>query len=119
MHLTAYPAGNDATSLAYVSDIFDARKNRAQRLGDDIVLKGAAADPWSLVDDKAVEAIAARSAEDLAAFLSNTPEAVAAARVPAVAVRPAEQPRETPRSSPPITTSPGMPAGALGFSAVR
>jgi len=33
MHLTAYPAGNGATGLAYVSDVFDARKNRAQRLG--------------------------------------------------------------------------------------
>jgi hypothetical protein len=121
LHLTAYPAGNGATGLAYVSDIFDARKTRAQRLGDEIVLKGTAADPWSLVDNKAVEAIAARSADDLAAFLSNTPEAVAAAASapPAVAARPPEVPREAPRSTSPIMTSPGMPAGALGFSAVR
>jgi hypothetical protein len=121
MHLTAYPAGNGATGLAYVSDIFDARKSRAQRLGDDIVLKGTAADPWSLVDDKAVEAMAARSADDLAAFLSNTPEAVSAAASapPAIAARPAEAPRDTPRSNSPIATSPGMPAGALGFSATR
>jgi hypothetical protein len=119
MHLTAYPAGNGATALAYVSDIFDGKKNRAQRLGADIVLKGTAADSWSLVDDRAVEAIAARSADDLAAFLSNTPEAVAAASVPpAVAARPTE-PREKLRVPAPITTSPDMPAGALGFSAVR
>jgi predicted small secreted protein len=119
MHLTAYPAGNGVTGLAYVSDVFDVKKNRAQRLGDDIVLKGTASDPWSLVDDKAVEAIAARSADDLAAFLSNTPEAIAAASAPpAVAARSAE-PRERLRVPAPITTSPGMPAGALGFSAVR
>jgi hypothetical protein len=121
IHLTTYPAGVGATGLAYVSDIFDARKNRAQRLGDEIVLKGTAADPWSLVDDKAIDAIAARSADDLAAFLSNTPEAVAAAASApaAIAARPAETPRDTPLSSAPITTSPGIPAGALGFSAVR
>jgi hypothetical protein len=119
MHLTAYPVPNGATGLAYVSDVFDAKKNRAQRLSDDIVLKGSAADAWSLVDDKAVEAIAALSADDLAAFLSNTPEAVAAANAPpALAAGPAE-PRERLRVPAPITTSPGMPAGALGFSAVR
>jgi hypothetical protein len=119
MHLSAYPAANGASALAYVSDVFDAKKSRTQRLGDDIVLKGTAGDPWSLVDDKAVEAIAARSADDLAAFLSNTPEAIAAASAPpAVAARPAE-PRERLRVPAPITTSPGMPAGALGFSAVR
>jgi hypothetical protein len=83
------------------------------------VLKGSAADAWSLVDDKAVEAIAALSADDLAAFLSNTPEAVAAANVPpALAAGPAE-PRESLRVPAPVTTSPGMPAGALGFSTVR
>jgi hypothetical protein len=119
MHLTAYSAGNGATGLAYVSDVFDARKNRAQRLGDDMVLKGAAADPWSLVDDKAVEAIAARSADDLAAFLSNTPEAIAAASAPPTVAAGSAEPRERLRVPAPITTSPGMPAGALGFSAVR
>jgi hypothetical protein len=119
MHLTAYPAGNGATALAYVSDVFDAKKSRAQRLSDDLLLKGTAADPWSLVDDKAVEAIAGRSADDLAAFLSNTPEAVAAANaMPAIAARPLD-PRERLRVPAPVTTSPGMPAGALGFSAVR
>jgi hypothetical protein len=119
MHLTAYPAADGATGLAYVCDVFDAKKNRAQRLSDDIVLKGSAADAWSLVDDKAVEAIAARSADDLAAFLSNTPEAVAAANTAhAPAARPVEA-RDRVRVPAPITTSPGMPAGVLGFSAVH
>jgi hypothetical protein len=117
LHLTAYPAGKDAIALAYVSDVFDARKNRAQRLGDDIVLKGSAADPWSLVDDEALKAIAARSADDLAAFLSNTPEAIAAA----ASARPAitASPAESPRLPEPVTSPPAMPAGALGFSAVK
>jgi hypothetical protein len=119
MHLTAYPAGNGASALAYVCDVFDAKKNRAQRLGDDVALKGTASDSWSLVDDKAIEAIAARSADDLAGFLSNTPEAVATANAaPALAAAPAEA-RERVRVPAPVTTSSGVPAGALGFSAVR
>jgi hypothetical protein len=121
LHLTAYPAGDGASALAYVSDIFDAKKNRAQRLSDEIVLKGSAGDAWSLVDANVVDAIAARSADDLAAFLSNTPEAIAAAAAarPPIAARPGAEPRETPRGPASATTSPGMPAGALGFSAVR
>ncbi len=117
LHLTAYPAGKDAIALAYVSDVFDSKKNRAQRLGDDVVLKGSAADPWSLVDQNALEAIAARSADDLAAFLSNTPEAIAAAASarPAIAASPAEPPR----LPEPVTSPPAMPPGALGFSAVK
>ena len=119
LHLTAYPAADGATALAYVSDVFDAKKNRAQRLSDDIVLKGTAANVWSLVDDKAVEAIAARSADDLAAFLSNTPEAVAAASVaPALGGRGIEA-RERVRVPAPVTASPDMPPEALGFSEVR
>lgn len=120
MHLTAYPAGNGASALAYLCDIYDAKKNRIQRLGDDIALNGTAADSWSLVNDKAIEAIAARSADDLAGFLSNTPEAIAAAAIaaPTGAARPVDAPERV-RVPAPVTTSSGMPADALGFSAVR
>lgn len=121
MHLTAYTSGDGATALAYVCDVFDAKKNRTQRLGDDLALKGIADDSWSLVDDKAIEAIAARSADDLAEFLSSTPEAIAAAAAGAIsklAAQPAE-PREKVRVPAPVATSPDLPAGALGFSAVR
>ena len=78
-YLTAYTA-EGGTAIAYVWDVFDASKQRAQRLTDAIVIKGAAGDPWSLVDDRALASVAAKSADDLAAFLSNTPEAIAAAR---------------------------------------
>ncbi|MBV8849271.1 MAG: hypothetical protein JOZ16_06760 [Methylobacteriaceae bacterium] len=119
MHLTAYPAGDGGTALAYVCDVFDAKKNRAQRLSDDIALKGTSGDPWSLVDDKAVETIAARSADDLAAFLSNTPEAVAAANAaPTIIARPSEAPDRV-RVPAPVTTSPGMPSDALSFAPAR
>lgn len=71
--------------LTYVWDIYDRANHRAQRLNDEVPLKGAAADPWSLVDSAALAALAARSANELAAYLSNTPEALAAAAQTAAA----------------------------------
>ena len=78
-YLDAHPAPG-GTAVAYVWDVFDARKSRAQRVADSITVPGAAADPWSIVDDKAIASVAGKAAEDLAAFLTNTPEAVAATK---------------------------------------
>jgi hypothetical protein len=68
----------DGTALTYVLDIFDAKKRRTQRVEDHILLKAKAADPWSVVDDSALSAVAAKSAAALAAVLTNTPEAILA-----------------------------------------
>ncbi len=77
-YVTTYPAAN-GTTIAAVYDIFDAKKNRAQRLEDDVLVKSAGSDPWSGFDAAAMDDLAARSAADLAAFLITTPEALAAA----------------------------------------
>ena len=77
-YISAFPVDGGA-KLTYVWDIYDRANHRAQRLNDEIALKGATADPWSLVDASALQALAARSAGELAAYLSNTPEALAAA----------------------------------------
>jgi len=77
-YISAYPVDGGAR-LTYVWDIYDRSNHRAQRLNDEIALKGAAEDPWALVDSSALAALAARSADELAAYLSNTPEAIAAA----------------------------------------
>lgn len=77
-YLTAY-ASEGTTRLAYVWDVFERNGRRAQRLTDEIVLKGGG-DPWANLDDKTLTEVAARGADDLAAFLSNTPEAIAAAK---------------------------------------
>ncbi len=77
-YLNAVPEG-DGTALTYVLDIFDAKKHRTQRVEDQILLKATAADPWSVVDDSALSAVAAKSAAALAAVLTNTPQAVLAA----------------------------------------
>ena len=82
-YISAFPVDGGA-QLTYVWDIYDRTNHRAQRLNDEIALKGAAADPWSLVDGAALPALAARSAGELAAYLSNTPEALP----PASSLRP-------------------------------
>lgn len=71
----------DGASIEYVWDVFTADKQRAQRLNDVIVVKGSGDDPWALAGEAALKSVAAKSADDLAAFLSNTPEAVAVASV--------------------------------------
>lgn len=76
-YLSAY-LGAGTTRLAYVWDIFDRDGRRARRLTDEVAVKSGDA-PWESLDDTALTDVAARGADDLAAFLSNTPEAIAAA----------------------------------------
>jgi len=80
-YLTAY-AVPEGTAITYVWDVFDNRKRHTQRVDDTITLKEIASDPWSLANDAVIASIAGKSADDLAAYLSNTPEAVAAAARP-------------------------------------
>lgn len=62
--------------FGYVWDIFDSRHQRIHRIEDQIKAPGAAADPWSLANDRVLGSLAAKSAADLAALLSRTPEAL-------------------------------------------
>jgi hypothetical protein len=71
----------DGASIEYVWDVFTSDKQRAQRLNDVIAVKGSGDDPWALAGDAALKSVAAKSADDLAAYLSNTPEAAAVAAV--------------------------------------
>ena len=61
-----------------VWDVFTPDKRRAQRLSDAIAVKGAGDDAWAMIDDAALNSVAAKCADDLAAYLSNTPEAAPA-----------------------------------------
>ena len=65
----------DGAALEYVWDVFGPDKQRAQRLNDVISVKGAGDDPWTIAGEAALDSVAAKSVDDLAAFLSNTPEA--------------------------------------------
>jgi hypothetical protein len=77
-YLNAVPEG-EGTALTYVFNVFDAKKHQTQRIEDQILLKGHAADPWSAVDADALTALATKSSAALAAVLTNTPEAILAA----------------------------------------
>ena len=85
-YLSASPT-EDGAEIEYVWDVFAADKHRVQRLNDVVEVKGAGDDPWALAGEAVLTSVAARSADDLAAFLSNTPEAAPAA---AAAAPPAE-----------------------------
>lgn len=80
-YLSAYGA-KDGAAVEYVWDVFTRDRQRIQRVNDVLEVKGEGDDPWRIVGDAALESVAAKSADDLAAFLSNTPEAYAAAPQP-------------------------------------
>jgi hypothetical protein len=61
-----------------VWDVFTPDKKRAQRLSDAIAVKGSGDDAWAMIDDAALNSVAAKCADDLVAYLSNTPEAAPA-----------------------------------------
>jgi len=79
---------DDGAEIEYVWDVFTADKQRVQRLNDVVEVQGAGGDPWALASPAVLTSVAAKSADDLAAFLSNTPEAAPAAAA-------AEPPAET------------------------
>ncbi len=72
-YLSASPT-TDGVDLEYVWDVYGANRARVARLNDVISLKGSG-EAWSQVGDPALATVAAKSAEDLAALLSNMPEA--------------------------------------------
>ena len=76
-YVTASPIEGGA-EVDIVWDVFTADKKRAQRLSDAIAVRGTGDDAWAMVDDAALNSVAAKCADDLAAYLSNTPEAAPA-----------------------------------------
>lgn len=71
----------DGATVDFVWDVFTPDKHRAQRLSDTIVVRGSGDDPWAMVGEAALDSIAAKCADDLAGYLSNTPEAAPAAAI--------------------------------------
>jgi hypothetical protein len=77
-YLTAAPIEGGA-EVDLVWDVFTPDKKRAQRLSDAVAVRGAGDDAWAMIGDAGLDSVAAKSADDLAAYLSNTPEAAPAA----------------------------------------
>jgi hypothetical protein len=73
-YLSATPVADGAT-VEYVWDVYGPGKQREQRLNDIVSVKGPGDDPWAIAGDSTLESVASRSADDLAAFLSNMREA--------------------------------------------
>jgi hypothetical protein len=65
----------DGAEIDVIWDLFTPDKQRAQRLSDAMIVRGSGDDPWAMVNERALDSIAARCADELAAYLSNTPEA--------------------------------------------
>jgi hypothetical protein len=61
-------------NLEYVVDVYDQRRARNARLNDELGVTGSG-DAWSLMSGTVMESVAGKCADDVAAFLSNTPEA--------------------------------------------
>jgi hypothetical protein len=76
-YVTPSPAEGGA-AFEVVWDVYDSKKRRMQRVDDFIFVKDSPAMP-DQIDPAAVNQIAAKSADDLAAVLTNMPEAIAAA----------------------------------------
>ena len=56
-----------------VWDVFTPNKQRAQRLTDAIGVKGTGEDAWAMIDDAALNSVAAKCADDLAATSPTPP----------------------------------------------
>jgi len=73
-YVSASPIEGGA-AVDVVWDVFTPDKKRAQRLSDTLYVRGSGDDPWAMVSPAALDSIAGKCADDLAAYLSNTPEA--------------------------------------------
>ncbi|KRE02204.1 hypothetical protein ASE63_07495 [Bosea sp. Root381] len=73
-YLTAQPTEDGQTSLAFVWDVYDETKKRAQRVqGESLGRRGGSSDPWSGVDQTIVAKAASDSMDAIASFLVTTP----------------------------------------------
>ena len=73
-YLTAQPTEDWQTALAFVWDVYDETKKRAQRVqGESLGKRGGGADPWAGIDQTVVAKAAAESMDAIASFLVTTP----------------------------------------------
>ena len=70
-YLTASAAQDGKTALAYVWDVFDASNRRAQRVTGTRRWRAIPPNPWSNVDDKALQRLAGKSMDGIADFLAS------------------------------------------------
>lgn len=77
-YLTAQPTEDGQTSLAFVWDVYDETKKRAQRVqGESLGRSSGGGDPWSGIDQTIVAKAASDSMDAIAGFLTTAPQAEA------------------------------------------
>lgn len=73
-YLTAQPTEDGQTALAFVWDVYDEAKKRAQRVqGESLGKRGGAEDPWAGIDQTIVAKAASDSMDAIATFLVSVP----------------------------------------------
>ncbi|MCV9935676.1 hypothetical protein OIU35_04815 [Boseaceae bacterium BT-24-1] len=73
-YLTAQPTEDGQTALAFVWDVYDESKKRAQRVqGESLGRRGGSSDPWAGIDQTIVAKAASESADAIASFLTTAP----------------------------------------------
>lgn len=97
-YLTAQPTEDGQTALAFVWDVYDEAKKRAQRVqGESLGKRSSGEDPWSGIDQTIVAKAASDSMDAIASFLVSVP----AAEKPAPAATPADAKGKTKTASAP------------------
>jgi hypothetical protein len=76
-YVSAY-AVQGGTALSWVCDIYDTSSKRAQRVDGAELIKASGADPWSVVNEPALQKAAAGIMNDLAIYLASVPALPAA-----------------------------------------
>jgi hypothetical protein len=73
-YLTAQPTDDGQTALAFVWDVYDSTKQRAQRVqGESIGRRSGGSDPWAGIDRTVVAKAASDSMDAIAGFLVSAP----------------------------------------------
>ncbi len=80
-YLAAQPTDDGQTALAFVWDVFDAQKRRAQRVQGSTLVRASAGD-WTGVDQTTVNKAASESMDRIAQFLAGQEQVAAVAASP-------------------------------------
>lgn len=89
-YLAAEPTSDGQTALAFVWDVFDSSKQRAQRVQGATVARSSSGD-WSGVDQSTVTKAASESMDQIAQFLAVQPARPAGTATRTAAVAPARR----------------------------
>lgn len=74
-YLTAQPTADGQTALAFVWDVYDAKRQLAQRVqGESVGKRAGGNDPWAGIDQSVVAAAASESMNQIAGFLAAQPQ---------------------------------------------